>query len=64
MQYSETYLLTLSSTLQASINRVKELHTRENWDVCPVCIRWDEAEQDYVGFENPCPTMKALYGNS
>ena len=54
MQYSETYLLTLSSTLQASINRVKELHGKMYWAATVTCT---ECLVEY-----PCPTIKALNG--
>jgi hypothetical protein len=48
--------------MREAIVRVRELHNKADWDVCPVCIQWDELEQDYVGVTNPCQTIKALDG--
>lgn len=61
---SDKFNKLLKETVQQrhAIQRVRDLHTKENWDVCPVCCTWSEEEQDYVGYTNPCPTIKALDG--
>jgi hypothetical protein len=54
MHYTENYLLTLSSTLQASIDRVKQLHSKMFWTTSVTCVE--------CAVEYPCPTIKALNG--
>ena len=48
--------------MREAIARVRKLHLNPRWDVCPTCFYWDETQREYVGFLNPCPTIKALDG--